>query len=121
MRFFCTPFFACNPQVDSIDKRQSNLTVIPINDLERYARSLEELLLDMNHLKDLPKALFRLQKLRRLGLSDNDIHRLPPDVGALHSLVDLNISRNDISVSSFLVFPVVNKVLLSDFRTFPMR
>ncbi|KAI6191425.1 Protein lap1 [Aphelenchoides bicaudatus] len=96
MRFFCIPF-ACNPQVDSIDKRQCNLQAIPVTDLERYSRSLEELLLDMNHLKDLPKALFRLQKLRRLGLSDNDIHRLPPDVGALQSLVDLNISRNDIS------------------------
>jgi len=40
------PFFACNRQIDLIDRRQCNLQSIP-GDLERYARSLEELLLDM--------------------------------------------------------------------------
>ncbi|KAH7728046.1 PDZ-domain-containing protein scribble [Aphelenchoides avenae] len=94
--FFCMPLFACNRQVDSLDKRQCNLQAIP-SDIERYARTLEELLLDMNHIKELPKSLFRLQKLRRLGLSDNDIHRLPPEISALMNLVELNLSRNDIS------------------------
>ncbi|CAD5228076.1 unnamed protein product [Bursaphelenchus okinawaensis] len=96
MRFFCIPLFACNTQVDSLDKRQCNLQNVP-NDVERYARTLEELLLDMNHIKDLPKFLFRLPKLRRLCMSDNDLHRLPGDIGQLASLVELNISRNDIS------------------------
>lgn len=90
------PFLTCNRQIDSVDRRQCNLQHIP-GDLERYARSLEELLLDMNHIRDLPKSLFRLQKLQRLGLSDNDIHRLPPDVSALQNLIELNLSRNDIS------------------------
>ncbi|KAI6205663.1 hypothetical protein M3Y94_00817900 [Aphelenchoides besseyi] len=96
MRFFCVPLFACNRQIDSIDKRQCNLTHVP-NDLLRYEKHLVDLQLDMNHIKELPKSLFRLQKLQRLGLSDNDIHRLPPDVAALQGLADLNISRNDIS------------------------
>lgn len=52
--FFCMPLFACNRQVDSLDKRQCNLQAIP-SDIERYARTLEELLLDMNHIKELPK------------------------------------------------------------------
>uniref|UniRef100_A0A183BVP4 Leucine-rich repeat-containing protein 1 n=1 Tax=Globodera pallida TaxID=36090 RepID=A0A183BVP4_GLOPA len=39
----------------------------------------------------------RLQKLQRLGLSDNDIHRLPAEVAALQNLMELNLSRNDIS------------------------
>lgn len=48
------PFLACNRQVDAIDRRQCNLHSVP-NDIERYSRSLEELLLDMNHIKELPK------------------------------------------------------------------
>uniref|UniRef100_A0A914DC39 PDZ domain-containing protein n=1 Tax=Acrobeloides nanus TaxID=290746 RepID=A0A914DC39_9BILA len=96
MPWRCMPFFACNRQIDSLDKRQCNLQTIP-HDIERYSRSLEELLLDMNHIKELPKSLFRLHKLRRLGLSDNDIYRLPPDIASLHNLVELNLSRNDIS------------------------
>lgn len=55
--FFCMPFFACNRQVDSLDKRQCNLQTIP-HEIERYARTLEELLLDMNHIKELPKVLY---------------------------------------------------------------
>ncbi|KAI1712160.1 PDZ domain (Also known as DHR or GLGF) domain-containing protein [Ditylenchus destructor] len=94
--WICMPFFACNRQVDSLDKRQCNLQTVP-HDIDRYARTLEELLLDMNHIRDLPKSLFRVHKLRRLGLSDNDIHRLPPDIASLQNLVELNISRNDIS------------------------
>uniref|UniRef100_A0A914XB08 PDZ domain-containing protein n=1 Tax=Plectus sambesii TaxID=2011161 RepID=A0A914XB08_9BILA len=94
--FRCMPFLACNRQVDSLDKRQCNLQAVP-TEVERYARSLEELLLDMNHIKELSKSLFRLHKLRRLNLSDNDIYRLPPDISSLQSLVELNLSRNDIS------------------------
>uniref|UniRef100_A0A0K0DWJ0 PDZ domain-containing protein n=1 Tax=Strongyloides stercoralis TaxID=6248 RepID=A0A0K0DWJ0_STRER len=96
MPFMCMPFMACNRQVDSIDRRQCNLQTVP-HEVERYARHLEELLLDMNHIKELPKVLFRLTKLKTLGLSDNDIYTLPADIAQLHSLMDLNLSRNDIS------------------------
>lgn len=37
---------------------------------------------------------FRLQKLRKLGLSDNEIHRLPPDIQNFENLVELDVSRN---------------------------
>ena len=40
------------------------------------------------------QSLFRLTKLQRLGLSDNDIHRLPAEVSALQNLVELNVSKN---------------------------
>ncbi|NXW56355.1 SCRIB protein, partial [Eurystomus gularis] len=39
---------------------------------------------------------FRLLNLRRLGLSDNEIQRLPPEVANFMQLVELDISRNDI-------------------------
>ncbi|XP_064910903.1 protein scribble homolog isoform X20 [Columba livia] len=39
---------------------------------------------------------FRLLNLRKLGLSDNEIQRLPPEVANFMQLVELDISRNDI-------------------------
>ena len=53
--FKCIPLFkGCNRQVEYVDKRHCSLDAVP-EDLLRYARSLEELLLDANHLRDLPK------------------------------------------------------------------
>ena len=37
---------------------------------------------------------FRLHRLRRLGLSDNEIHLLPPDIQNFENLVELDVSRN---------------------------
>ncbi|XP_015111709.1 protein lap4 isoform X2 [Diachasma alloeum] len=94
--FRCIPIFrGCNSQVEYVDKRHCSLSSVP-DDLIRYSRSLEELLLDANHIKDLPKNFFRLQRLRKLGLSDNEIHRLPPDIQNFENLVELDVSRNDI-------------------------
>ena len=56
--FKCIPLFkGCNRQVEYIDKRHCSLANVP-EDIMRYARSLEELLLDANHLRDLPKVSF---------------------------------------------------------------
>lgn len=41
-----------------------------------------------------PQPFFRLLNLRRLGLSDNEIQRLPPEVANFMQLVELDISRN---------------------------
>lgn len=41
----------CNRQVEYVDKRHCSLNNVP-EDIMRYARSLEELLLDANHLRD---------------------------------------------------------------------
>lgn len=37
---------------------------------------------------------FRLHRLRRLGLSDNEIHKLPADIQNFENLVELDVSRN---------------------------
>ena len=51
----CIPLFrACNQQVESVDRRHWGLTAVP-DDVLRYARSLEELFLDANQIKDLPR------------------------------------------------------------------
>ncbi|XP_023312117.1 protein lap4 [Anoplophora glabripennis] len=94
--FRCIPIFkGCNRQVEFVDKRHCSLPNVP-EDILRYSRSLEELLLDANHIRDLPKNFFRLHRLRKLGLSDNEIHRLPPDIQNFEHLVELDVSRNDI-------------------------
>ncbi|XP_006821778.1 protein scribble homolog [Saccoglossus kowalevskii] len=94
--FRCIPLFrACNRQVDIIERRHCNLTMIP-DDVYRYARSLEELYLDANQLRELNRPFFRLLNIRKLGLSDNEIEALPPEVGNFMNLIELDISRNDI-------------------------
>ncbi|KAM9826868.1 protein scribble homolog [Neosynchiropus ocellatus] len=92
----CIPLWRCNRHVESVDKRHCNLPAVP-DEIYRYSRSLEELLLDANQLKELPKPFFRLHNLRKLGLSDNVIQRLPPEVANFTQLVELDISRNDIT------------------------
>lgn len=37
---------------------------------------------------------FRLHRLRKLGLSDNEIHKLPSDIQNFENLVELDVSRN---------------------------
>ncbi|KAM8823469.1 protein scribble homolog isoform 4-T4 [Spinachia spinachia] len=91
----CIPLWRCNRHVESVDKRHCNLKTVP-DEVFRYSRSLEELLLDANQLRELPKPFFRLLNLRKLGLSDNEIQRLPPEVANFMQLVELDISRNDI-------------------------
>ncbi|XP_053089264.1 protein scribble homolog isoform X21 [Pangasianodon hypophthalmus] len=91
----CIPLWRCNRHVESVDKRHCSLHTVP-DEIYRYTRSLEELLLDANQLRELPKPFFRLLNLRKLGLSDNEIQRLPPEVANFMQLVELDISRNDI-------------------------
>ncbi|GAB1600140.1 protein scribble homolog [Argonauta hians] len=94
--FKCIPLFpACNRQVEYLDRRHWNLTTVP-DDVLRYSRSLEELLLDANQLRELPRGFFRLLQLRKLSLSDNEIGRLPPDVSNFVNLMELDISRNEL-------------------------
>ncbi|XP_069738176.1 protein scribble homolog isoform X17 [Phaenicophaeus curvirostris] len=89
------PLWRCNRHVEALDRRHCSLQAVP-EDIYRYSRSLEELLLDANQLRELPKPFFRLLNLRKLGLSDNEIQRLPPEVANFMQLVELDISRNDI-------------------------
>ncbi|XP_072567848.1 protein scribble homolog isoform X18 [Paramormyrops kingsleyae] len=92
----CIPLWRCNRHVESVDKRHCSLQTVP-EEIFRYSRSLEELLLDANQLRELPKPFFRLLNLRKLCLSDNEIQRLPPEVANFMQLVELDISRNDIT------------------------
>ena len=51
----CLPLLkACNQQVDYIDKRHCNLFSVP-DDVLRYTDTLEELMLDANQIRELPR------------------------------------------------------------------
>ena len=51
----CMPFWkGCNRNIDYIDQRQKCLVKVP-DGIERYSKTLEELLLDSNMIRDLPK------------------------------------------------------------------
>ncbi|XP_028404965.1 protein scribble homolog isoform X2 [Dendronephthya gigantea] len=93
--FRCLLPWRCNRQVEYIDRRHANLVFIP-DEIYRYERYLQELYLDANQIKDLPRAFFRLYNLTHLGISDNEIARLPPEIGNLTNLEEFDISRNDI-------------------------
>lgn len=94
--FRCIPFIkTCNRHVEYLDKRHCNLQSVP-DEVLRYTRTLEELLLDSNQLTDLPRGLYRLVELRKLTLSDNEIGRIHPDISNFVNLQELDFSKNDI-------------------------
>lgn len=56
----CLPLLkACNQQVDYVDKRHCNLFAVP-DDVLRYTSTLEELLLDANQIRELPRVRKRI-------------------------------------------------------------
>ncbi len=66
--FKCFPLWrACNRHVDYVDRRHCNLTAVP-EDILRYSRTLEELFLDANQLRELPRV--RSAKFSRLFCLD---------------------------------------------------
>ncbi|KAL5964545.1 Leucine-rich repeat-containing protein 1 [Taenia solium] len=92
--FKCLPFIkGCGTQIDSIEKSHASLTSVP-DDVLRSYRTLEECKLDANQIKELPNAFFRLEKIRILSVSDNELTRIPPGIGNFSYLVELDISRN---------------------------
>lgn len=48
------PLWRCNRQVEALDRRHCSLQAVP-DEVYRYSRSLEELQLDANQLRELPK------------------------------------------------------------------
>ena len=81
-----------------VNKRNCNLEEIPKSLTKLKYRDLEELLLDENHIQELPNYLFDLIKLRVLSLNSNIIQELPGGrLLNLKNLVELNISSNQIA------------------------
>ncbi|CAL4067329.1 unnamed protein product, partial [Meganyctiphanes norvegica] len=79
-----------------LDYKHAGLNDVP-GDVFASERTLEELYLDSNQLKELPRQLFYCHGLRVLGLSDNEVSAVPPAVASLINLHTLDLSKNSIS------------------------
>ncbi|KAG8230213.1 hypothetical protein J437_LFUL009275 [Ladona fulva] len=79
-----------------LDYRHYSLTDVP-PEVFAFERTLEELYLDANRIKDLPRPLFHCHGLRHLGLSDNEVQNIPAAISSLVNLEHLDISKNGIS------------------------
>ena len=81
-----------------VDKRNCNLEEVPENLTKFKYKDLEVLLLDENHIQELPSSIFNLIELKRLSLSQNLIQGLPGDrLKDLKNLVELNVSSNQLT------------------------
>ena len=81
--FKCMPFL-CNRHVDYVNKSNCNLSSVP-DEVLRYGRTLEELLLDCNQIKDLPK-------VGKLHLACLSVGRIIWPVMSLEILRQLEVS-----------------------------
>ncbi|XP_053395537.1 leucine-rich repeat-containing protein 7-like isoform X4 [Mercenaria mercenaria] len=81
--------------VKVLDYRHCSLNDVP-GEVFNFERTLEELLVDSNQIKDLPRELFYCHGLRKLSLSDNEIKQIPAAIGHLISLENLDLSKNGV-------------------------
>uniref|UniRef100_A0A915NFK3 PDZ domain-containing protein n=1 Tax=Meloidogyne floridensis TaxID=298350 RepID=A0A915NFK3_9BILA len=98
MKFFCIPssLFACkNGVVEQSDFSQLKLESVP-KEIIKSRKYIEELLLNVNSIEELPPDLFRCTKIRKLDVSENKIKVIPTEIGMLFSLEELNLSKNEI-------------------------
>lgn len=94
-KFIPGVFFKINNK-KVLDKTHQRLEVVP-DDLFRYAKCLEELILDNNYITNLEPKLFTLHRLKKLGLGWNELEEIPEDIRNLENLVELNLSRNKLN------------------------
>jgi len=80
-------------EVRVLDYAHSSLYDVP-GEVFLYERTLEELILDSNRIKDLPRPLFHCHGLKTLCICDNDLVSLPEAICDLVQLQYLDVSRN---------------------------
>ena len=94
-------FFSClkcfqkeeDEEITQLDYAHHSLNDVP-NEVFVYERTLEQLVLDCNNIRDLPRQLFHCEGLKSLSVADNDVHVIPPALSSLTSLTFLNVSKN---------------------------
>ncbi|XP_022092215.1 uncharacterized protein LOC110980148 [Acanthaster planci] len=82
--------------VKTLDFRHCNLAFVP-EEVYDYEETLEELCLDSNNIKDLPRSLFHCEFLKKLSICDNDLCAIPTAIATLVNLEELDISKNGIT------------------------
>lgn len=79
-----------------------------------------KIFLASNNLMTLPAELFNLNRLTVLSVRANEIYELPPGIGKLSSLQELNISQNRLNYLPFEILDLFSdKYRLESFATHP--
>lgn len=94
-KMFKCLFFQLDRKKIILDKSHRNLLTVPFEILN-YEKSLVELNLSCNNIKDLPQFLFQLKRLRVLNLADNCIEDIPHTICLLGNLETLDLNQNEI-------------------------
>lgn len=90
---------SANPDtIYAISLSKNKLSQLPVQ-LWKF-KSIKELYLDKNHLKNLPDTFDLFDKLEYLNLDRNDLDYVPLAISRLKSLKKLVITRNQINVIS---------------------
>lgn len=78
-----------------LDLSKAKLTIIPPDFLDKIS-NVEKLVLDKNHLVNLPDTLGNLRKLNYLSIYGNNLQTLPDAIGQLSSLQYLDLHSNNL-------------------------
>lgn len=103
-----------------LDLSKAMITSIPAQFLSRIP-NIEKLVLDKNHLVELPKELGNLSKLSFLSMYGNNLLSLPPTIGQLTSLQFLDLHSNNLktlpeeiwNLKSLTVLNICSNILTS--------
>ncbi|XP_074640246.1 uncharacterized protein LOC141898302 [Tubulanus polymorphus] len=95
MSKFCACFRQPVQELHVLDFRHCSLATVP-SEVFSWERTLEELYVDANEIRDLPRELFHCHGIRKFSVSDNDLQTIPPAIASLINLEELDISKNGI-------------------------
>jgi len=83
------------PHLRILDLRNNQLNSLPLAGMDRMV-SLEELLLDYNRIRSLPRSLCNLGKLKVLSVRKNLLTDIPKCISCMGSLKELKLSGNEL-------------------------
>ncbi|ESZ90708.1 hypothetical protein SBOR_8902 [Sclerotinia borealis F-4128] len=102
-----------------------NSTIRPLGTFVKAARGYAALepslrvILSGNLLTKLPAELFNLNRLVFLSLRDNNLQEIPPGIGMLKGLEDLNVSQNSLGYLPYEILALLVGGTLYDFQLHP--
>lgn len=122
MSFFCISLFrkkgSRRRPLEEWNQEHRNLVHVPAEPLA-HPETMRVLRLNANRIRELPKAVFNLQLLTHLNLSDNDIPYLPPGISRLVNLEYLDLSKNSLGEIPPIIYNCKELTYL-DFSTNPL-
>jgi Leucine-rich repeat (LRR) protein len=95
LEFVPSTLFAQWTNMERLWLSHNKLTVIPADDVEHMAHTLEELHLSYNRLESLPAEMAKLTRLKVLTVEENRIVELPAQLGSMTRLERLEVGTQN--------------------------